>query len=70
MISHSVQAAKAEMEVRSRTILYSDCGKDTKKFDEIVAAALSEIGQPNIMETHPVNPGEGDFGILIVYERP
>lgn len=62
-------AAKEEMEVLSRTILYSSVGKDTAKYDQAIAEAMIEIGRPHIISTHTVNPGEGDFGLTIIYER-
>ncbi len=62
-------AAKEEMKVLCRTILYSSVGKDAAKYDEAVAQAMLEIGRPHIVSTHPVNPGEGDFGLTIIYEK-
>ena len=62
-------AAKEEMEVLSKTILYSSVGKDAAKYDEAIAQAMVEIGRPHIISTHTVNPGEGDFGLTIIYER-
>ena len=62
-------AAKEEMSVLCKTILFSSEGKDTAKYDAAVAAALVEIGRPHIISVHPVNPGEGDFGLMIIYEK-
>lgn len=61
-------AAKEELTVFCRTILRSECG-DTKKFDEQVSRALNEIGRPHIMSTHAVREKDGDFGIVILYEK-
>lgn len=62
-------AAKEDVAVLSRTILYSANGKDIGKFDETVAKTLAEIGRPHIVSINTVNPGEGDFGVLIIYEK-
>lgn len=62
-------AAKEEMKVLCKTILYSSVGKDVAKYDEAVATTLAEIGRPHIISVHPVNPGEGDFGLMLIYEK-
>jgi len=62
-------AAKEEMEVLSKTILYSSVGKDVEKYDAAITTAMVEIGRPHIISTHTVNPGEGDFGLTIIYEK-
>ena len=62
-------AAKEEVAVLSRTLLYSGSGKDVEKFDKDVARTLAEIGRPRIVSINTVNPGEGDFGVLIIYEK-
>jgi len=62
-------AAKEEMEVLCKTILYSNVGKDAERYDAAVAQAMVEIGRPHIISIHPVNPGEGDFGLMIIYEK-
>ena len=61
-------AAKEEIKILSKTILYSQNGKDAAKFDEAVGKALSEIGKLHLIATHPVNTSD-DFGIVIVYDK-